>query len=102
MEANVPDCPPWINEGLASLFEQSGERDGHIRGETNWRLPGLQAAIRGGRVPPFSALTSAGAHAFYDEDPGTNYGQARYLFYYLQEKGLLNAYWRRYLANRKI
>ena len=39
VEANFPDCPPWLNEGLGSLYEQSGERDGHIVGFTNWRLP---------------------------------------------------------------
>ena len=39
VEANFPDCPPWLNEGLGSLYEQSGEQDGHIVGYTNWRLP---------------------------------------------------------------
>ena len=44
--ANFPDCPAWFNEGLGSLYEQCGEEDGQIHGYTNWRLPGLQAAIR--------------------------------------------------------
>jgi hypothetical protein len=100
METNVPSCPPWLNEGLGSLFEQSGERDGHIRGETNWRLPSLQSAIKAGRVPSFKALTSAQERAFYEDDPGTNYAQARYLLYYLQENALLLSFWRRYLAHR--
>ena len=26
--ANFPDCPAWFNEGLGSLYEQSGELDG--------------------------------------------------------------------------
>src|SRR6185503_10377156 len=30
IEANFPACPPWLNEGLGSLYEQSGEVDGHI------------------------------------------------------------------------
>jgi len=37
-----------FNEGLASLYEQSAERDGRIIGQTNWRLRGLQSAIRKG------------------------------------------------------
>ncbi len=45
IEANFPACPPWLNEGLGSLYEQCGEKDGHIHGFTNWRLPGLQRAI---------------------------------------------------------
>ncbi len=28
MASNFPACPSWFNEGLASLYEQSGERDG--------------------------------------------------------------------------
>ena len=44
--ANFPRCPAWFNEGLGSLYEQCGEEDGEIHGYTNWRLPGLQKAIR--------------------------------------------------------
>jgi len=94
VEADFPDAPPWLNEGLGSLFEQSAERAGHIVGETNWRLAGLQRAIRAGRVPSFKQLTAQTSAQFYDEDPGTNYGQARYLCYYLQEKGLLVRFYR--------
>src|SRR5205807_3364234 len=81
VEANFPDCPPWLNEGLGSLYEQSGEVKGHIHGYTNWRLPGLQAAIKAGKVMPFKDLMSLSARAFYSDDKGTNYGQSRYLCY---------------------
>jgi hypothetical protein len=100
MESNVPDCPSWLNEGLGSLFEQSAERDGHIVGLTNWRLAGLQRAIREGRVPTFSVLLHTSRDAFYDEDRGTNYAQSRYLLYYLQEHGLLHRFWTEYLKSR--
>ena len=43
---------------LMTLYEQSGERDGHIIGYTNWRLAGLQKAIKEGRVPTFKTLTA--------------------------------------------
>jgi hypothetical protein len=101
MEANFPACPPWLNEGLGSLYEQCGEEDGHIYGYTNWRLPGLQKAITSRRVPSFKILTAMDASAFYDDDRGTNYGQARYLCYYLQEKGLLVKFYREFLAKQK-
>lgn len=100
VESNIPDCPPWINEGLGSLFEQSGEEDGHIRGYTNWRLRGLKAAIRQGIVPPFAELTAMDDEAFYRRDRGTNYAQSRYLLYYLQEKGLLLPFYREFLQGR--
>jgi hypothetical protein len=94
VEADFPDCPPWLNEGLGALFEQSADEAGHIVGLTNWRLRGLQRAIREDAVPSFEALIGADASRFYDEDPGTNYGQARYLCFYLQERGLLIHFYR--------
>ncbi|MEM7230558.1 MAG: C39 family peptidase [Planctomycetota bacterium] len=101
VEANFPRCPSWFNEGLGSLYEQSGERGGRIRGLVNWRLRGLQNAIRAGTVPSFQTLTATTTREFYDEDPGSNYGQARYLCYYLQEKGLLTKYYKRFVARRE-
>jgi hypothetical protein len=101
IEANFPSCPPWLNEGLGSLYEQCGEEDGRIHGYTNWRLPGLQRAIKAGTVPSFKTLTSMNATAFYNEDKGTNYGQARYLCYYLQQKGLLVKFYQEFHARQK-
>ena len=101
IEANFPACPPWFNEGLGSLYEQSGEVNGHIHGYTNWRLPGLQAAIKARRVPSFKTLTALDENGFYNEDKGTNYSQARYLCYYLQQKGLLVKFYREFYAHRK-
>lgn len=98
VEADFPDCPSWLNEGLGSLYEQSGEREGHIIGYTNWRLAGLQRAIKQGRVPSFKELLHTSERGFYDEDPGTNYAQARYLCYYLQEKGLLVRFYKEFRA----
>jgi hypothetical protein len=101
VEANFPACPPWFNEGLGSLYEQSGEVRGHIHGFTNWRLPGLQAAIKSDKIPSFKILMAMDAHTFYDEDKGTNYGQARYLCYYLQEHDLLIKFYQQFLSSQK-
>ena len=101
MHTNFPECPAWFDEGLASLYEQCGEKAGHIYGYTNWRLEGLQEALSEGRVPSFKKLTSMSDHAFYNLDKGTNYGQARYLCYYLQEKGLLVKFYHAFHKNRE-
>ena len=101
IEANFPDCPAWFNEGLGSLYEQSGTVDGRIYGYTNWRLRGLQNGITKRVVPTFETLTATSDREFYREDTGTNYAQARYLCYYLQEKGLLSKFYREFLANAK-
>jgi len=101
MAANFPRCPAWFNEGLGSLYEQCGDRDGRIVGFTNWRLAGLQTAIRKGRLPSFKVLCTTSDAEFYRDDRGTNYAQARYLCYYLQEEGLLQTFYRRFLAHHK-
>jgi hypothetical protein len=90
-----------LNEGLGSLYEQSGEVGGHIHGYTNWRLPGLQKAIKAGILPSFKTLMAFDARAFYGDDQGTNYGQSRYLCYYLQQKGLLLRFYREFVAHQK-
>jgi hypothetical protein len=96
--SNFGSCPTWFNEGLASLYEQCGERDGHIVGYTNWRLEALQKAIKAGTLMSFKDLTATTTEAFY-KDKGVNYGQARYLCYYLQEHGLLVKYYREFHKN---
>ena len=99
--ADFPQCPSWLNEGLGSLFEQCSERDGKIHGLTNWRLRGLQRAIRDKTVPSFETLCSTTSDEFYNADPGTNYSQARYLCYYLQQQGLLRKYYKQFRANHR-
>ncbi len=99
MASNFVDCPSWFNEGLASLYEQCGHENGKIWGYTNWRLRGLQKAIEAEQVPPFENLCNTTTKQFYREDRGTNYSQARYLCYYLQEKGLLVKYYHEFRKN---
>lgn len=100
IEANFPDSPAWFNEGLGSLYEQSGTRGGHIIGHTNWRLSNLQEVIRRKILPSLKWLTHTSKDEFYDDEKADNYAQARYLLYYLQEKGLLHSYYRLFLANQ--
>ena len=99
MEANFPDCPPWFNEGLGSLYEMVGEKRGRMWGFVNWRLPPLQEAIRKRRTLPFAKLMALSQRAFYRGHTGVHYGQSRYLLYYLQTRGKLVSYFRRFLRN---
>jgi hypothetical protein len=87
--SNFPACPAWFNEGLASLYEQCGSRDGRLVGFTNWRLAGLKKEIRAGNLPAFKTLLTTTSYQFYNMRKGNNYAQARYLCYYLQERRLL-------------
>ncbi len=103
MRANFSECPPWFNEGLASLYEASSEKDGHIRGMINWRFKGLEQAIKARKTISFERLMAMDETQFYGRDLGTPYNQfyaqARYLCYYLQEEGLLVKFYREFVAN---
>jgi hypothetical protein len=105
VHANFPACPPWFNEGLATLYEASAEENGHIRGRINWRIKGLEQTIREGKTISFQRLTAMSEAGFYGGPNSTNYNayyaQSRYLCYYLQEKGLLQTFYREFAANVK-
>jgi len=98
MHGNVPDCPVWINEGLASLYEQCALRDGHIIGRVNWRLKGLQEALAGDSAPSWERLAAMTDHEFYQVGTAANYATARYLLMWLQERGLLLRFWKAWRA----
>jgi hypothetical protein len=100
VEADFPNAPPWLNEGLGSLFEQSAEKGGHIVGLTNWRLAGLKRADGADTIPSFEKLTHYTAAEFYGDDSGVNYAASRYLLYYLQERRLLRDFYKQMKANR--
>jgi hypothetical protein len=96
IKPDFPQVPSWFNEGLASLYEQcSLGGTPAIRGLVNWRLPGLQKAIKAGTLRPLEELMED--PRFYREDlVGVNYAQARYLMLYLQDKGQLVNYYTRF------
>jgi len=100
VEANAPGCPAWINEGLGSLFEASDERDGHIVGLVNWRLPILQKALEDKTAPSIEQVVATTDGEFYGVR-GVNYAVARYVLYWLQEHGTLVGFWKDWLATRQ-
>ncbi len=102
LRANFPAAKPWLDEGLASLFEQSRDREGHLVGMPNWRLPGLHHALRSAQAPSFAELLASDAATFYGEHRGTHYALARYLLYYFQERGVLPQLWRELVAEGAI
>jgi hypothetical protein len=95
--ANFPLSPDWFNEGLASLYEQPSEKNGHMWGKTNWRLPALQKMIRSKTLPTLKQLLSTGNDGFYDADYDS-YAYARYLCQYLQDHGKLITFYREFTS----
>lgn len=99
IEANFPDAPSWFNEGLASLYEQPREREGHMWGTTNWRLPGLTSMIRAKSIPPLKALLTTSREGFYDAE-FDSYAYARFLCQYLQDHGKLREFYKAFVADK--
>jgi len=100
IEANFPDAPSWFNEGLASLYEQPREREGHMWGTTNWRLPGLQSMIRAKSLPSLKSLLSTTRDGFYDANFDA-YAYARFLCQYLQDNGKLRDFYKKFSTDTK-
>jgi hypothetical protein len=100
MEANFPDVPSWFNEGLASLYEQPSERKGRIVGLPNWRLPNLKKEIKANTLPKLTKMLSTTRDEFYDASYDA-YAYARYIVYYLQEHGKLQAFYKTFLEDKK-
>jgi hypothetical protein len=97
---DFPSVPSWFNEGLASLYEQCSISGDTITGHENWRLPNLQKAIREKTLRPLKELIED--PSFYGHElVGINYAQARYLMLYLQQKQLLQAYYRRFRSQAR-
>ena len=87
------------------MYEQSAEKNGHICGLINWRFKGLEEAIKAGKTISFQQLTGMSDGEFYGGVESSKYSefyaQARYLCYYLQERGLLIKFYQEFVANLK-
>ena len=99
IEANFPAAPSWFNEGLASLYEQPREREGHMWGTTNWRLPGLTKMIKAKSLPKLKDLVSTSREGFY-EAAYDSYAYARFLCQYLQDHGKLRDFYKKFVADK--
>lgn len=92
--ADFPRMPDWLNEGLASLFEQCTIDGDDIKGQINWRLPTLQRAIRTDRLSSLAHLLTT--PRFRGENESLNYAHARYFCMYLQQQSKLVPLYRRF------
>src|SRR5262249_36591367 len=97
-----PESPTWFYEGLGSLYEHTDMASGALRGRVNWRLNGLKSAILRKKTIPLADLIATSRSEFYDNKrSGLHYAMARYLLFHLQERGLLEAFFHRFLADHE-
>jgi hypothetical protein len=93
LETDFPGAPTWIDEGIASLFEQPVmAREGEIHGGKNWRWPRLIAALttpgERGKVR-LEKVFAMSDETFRGVDEKLNYAMARYLCQWLDAQGKL-------------
>lgn len=95
---NYGDIPPWLDEGMAALYEVSGFANGELLGKPNWRGPVLERywALR----PKLTELVASGWRRFHVADgppharkrmekQAANHATARYFARWLQEQDRL-------------
>jgi hypothetical protein len=100
LETDFPAAPTWINEGIASLFEAPVlPRPGEIHGTKNWRLPRLVAGLS---TPAerdearLERLFGMSDETFRDKREKLHYATARYTCQWLDAKGWLWPFYRRW------
>lgn len=99
VEADFPQAPTWLNEGIASVFEAPViPRPGEIHGVKNWRHPRLLRALDGPERAKtrLDALFGMSDEAFRGDGEDLHYAMARYACQWLDGKGKLWAFYQRW------
>jgi hypothetical protein len=93
--------PPWLEEGMASLYEVSEPRGNTIIGLNNWRINFLKNFRHHDlRAVPLESIIRLNWSSFnapdrrYEANQSFNYAYSRYLMLYLQNKGTLKYFFR--------
>jgi hypothetical protein len=102
MACDLPDAPPWFEEGLAALHETSrleaGPHGPRLKGLANWRLDALRREVARERLRSLDWLRSVRSLAGPDE--AVCYAYARYVCMFLQDEGILGQYYQRLRVHR--
>jgi hypothetical protein len=100
VEADFPEAPTWINEGIASVFEAPViTKPGEIHGVKNWRHPRLKSAITSASEKSHARLdTLFGMRddVFRGDGEDLHYAMARYVCQWLDERGKLWTFYQRW------
>jgi hypothetical protein len=93
---DFPEMPEWFDEGLAALHEDAVfSPDGlTLSGMRNWRSQLLDGALQRDELPTLESVITAAD--FRDEGEGLNYAVVRAFCHYLQDRGLLSHFYRKF------
>lgn len=102
VEADFPAAPTWINEGIASVFEQPQiPKPGEIHGGKNWRHPRLKRALTSGERERarLDRLFGMPDETFRGDGEDLHYAMARYVCQWLDARGKLWPFYQRWRDN---
>lgn len=103
VETDFPRAPTWINEGIASLFEAPVmPRAGEIHGAKNWRHPRLIAGLASPKErdeAKLDALFGMTDARFRGDNERLHYATARYVCQWLDSRGELWPFYRKWRDN---
>ncbi|MBA4030196.1 MAG: hypothetical protein C0478_04780, partial [Planctomyces sp.] len=95
IHGDFENCPEWLDEGLASLHEESefNETGTILKGLPNWRSLHWREAAERQTAPTLQQLMNQPFGQ--SQAPVVEYAQARLFCIYLQQQGLLESFYRK-------
>lgn len=99
-QKDFPTLPEWLDEGLASLHEESDFNKAGTRlvGFSNWRLPLLKNGIQQKKIQSLRSLMTS--QKLRSNKQEIDYAHARYFCLFLQQKNLLVPFYREFRRNQ--
>lgn len=96
---DFPNMPEWFDEGLASIYEEADFTDDGLQlvGVSNWRLNHLLHAMQKRKLQTLESLITS--RKIRSERQEVDYAHSRYFCLYLQDRGLLPFFYRKFRAN---
>jgi hypothetical protein len=98
--ADFAELPEWLDEGLASLYEECEFSSDGLRlvGLQNWRGVALRNAAQMQKLRSIEEMATA---TFASADASIDYAHARYFCLFLQERNLLESFYRKCRSHTK-
>lgn len=91
---DFPEIPSWFDEGLASLHEKYIYKNDEMRGDFSWRIHALIRAFQNKTYTTLDKLMESGDAELYGSRSSFYYAQSRYMLMYVQQKNLLDDYYK--------
>jgi len=99
IRSDFPEAPSWFDEGFASLNEKATFKNGNLIGEFSYRIIPLRRAMNENTYTGLKHLMETNDEVLYGKRTSYYYAQSRYLLMYLQEKGLLEKFYKTFRDN---